>query len=356
MTELTDPLDQLKDGNNLNKYKAAGLIATKAVDEIVKNVKAGAKLFDLVVIGNNYIKNELDKVYKEVTYKGLSFPICLSLNNVAGHYVPHIDNKNKDVVKEGDILKVELGVHIDGFPANIVYSTILNSTGGKLLIIDKRANVMKACIEASKELFKVMKPGCTNKDAAIIMADYAEKYNCNLPTCGERGCIPGVLSFQMSRNICDGYNDDEDEFVHRFILAKENPNFDYSMRETEFEENEVYAIDVLMSTGSCKLHNTGKLDIFRRNHENKTMLKLKASKDTLNLFKKERFAISVDSSDIRVKLGLKECLEKELIERYPVVEDKEGEYVARIKFTVIVRDNPILICGKSGDNELKKIG
>ena len=53
----------------------------------------------------------------------------------------------------------------------------------------------------------------------------------------------------MSRYIIDGYNDDEDEYVHRFILSKENPNYDFSMRENELEEGEVYAIDILMSTG-----------------------------------------------------------------------------------------------------------
>ena len=351
MYKLTEPLEQIDDINNLNKYKAAGLIATKACTEITKNIKSNIKLLDLVNIGNNFINSELDKVYKDVKYKGLSFPICLSLNCIAGSYIPN----DKDVINEGDILKIELGVHIDGFPANIVYSTILNSSNNK--ITDKRANVMKACIEASKEIFKVLKPGKTNMDVIKVMEKFAEQYGCNLPICNEYGAIPGVFSFQMSRYICDGYNDDiEDEFVHRFILSKQNPNFDYSMREMELEENEVYAIDILMSTGSGKLAATGGVDIYKRNHENRVLLKLNSSKETLNLFNKERFPISLQNKNTKVKLGLKECLEKKLLEKYTIVKEKEGEYIARIKFTVIIKDNPILVCGKPADEELNKLG
>lgn len=353
MNKLTDPLEQLNNIDNLNKYKTAGIIATKACDEITKNIKNGIKLIDLVNMGNNFITSELDKVHKDVKYKGLSFPICLSLNNIAGHYIPN----DTDIINEGDILKIELGVHIDGFPANIVYSTILNSTDNKLLITDKRANAMKACIEASKELIKILKPGKTNTDVVKVMEKCAEKYGCKLPLCNEYGAIPGVFSFQMSRYICDGYNDDEDdEFVHRFILSRENLNYDYSMREMEFEENEIYAIDILMSTGTGKLVGTDKTDIYKRNHENRVLLKLNSSKTTLNLFNRERFPISLQNKDTRIRLGLKECLEKKLLEKYSIVKEKEGEYIARIKFTVIIRDNPILICGKPADGELAKLG
>lgn len=350
MIELTDPIEQTKDAINIAKYKTAGQIVTKTVDEIVKNVRDGIKLTELSNIGNHYIKIELDKVHKDIKYKGLTFPICLSLNQIGGHYIPQSDT---DIVKEGDILKIELGAHIDGFPANIVYSTIVSSSNNK--ISDKRSNVMKACIEASREIAKIMKPGKTNKDVANIMKKCAENYGCNLPVCNEPGAIPGILSFQMSRYIIDGYNDDEDEFIHRFILSKENPNYDFSMRENEFEENEVYGIDILMSTGSGRLHSTDKIDIYRRNHETKTQLKIKASRETLSLFNRERFPICVNTKETKYRLGLKECLEKKLIERYPVVCEKEGEYIARIKFTVIVKDKPILICGKPADAELNKL-
>ena len=47
MFEFTDPLEQLNEPTALNKYKTAGLIATKAVNEAVKNLKEGSKLMEI---------------------------------------------------------------------------------------------------------------------------------------------------------------------------------------------------------------------------------------------------------------------------------------------------------------------
>lgn len=348
--EQIDPLFQINE-ENTNKYKTAGFIATKTVDEIIKKIKHNTKLLDLYLFGNEFIMKECEKVFKEIKYKGIAFPVCLSLNNIAGHHIP----KENEKILEGDILKIELGVHIDGYPAFITYSMILNESGSvKNKIDDKKANVMKAVIECSKEIFKIMKPDYSNLDVAKIMKKCAKKYNCNSPIYNESGNAPGIFSFQISRNVIDGYNDDNAEFIHSFILSRNNPFYDFTQRETKFEENEVYAIDILMSTGNGKLNKSNEFNIFRRNFEEKCELKLKSSKFALGLFNKEKFPIVLNADDSKIKLGLKECLNKNLLNAYPEVSEKDGEFVARIKFTVIVKDNPILISGKSGDTELKK--
>ena len=348
--ERVDPLDQLQDPNNLSKYKAAGLIATKAVTEIVNKAKDGISLLELYQLGNNYITNECNKIYKDVKYKGYAFPVCLSKNNIAGHYIP----KKDDVLKDGDLLKIELGVHIDGYPAFIAFTTLVCNDSN---INGKKANVLKAVIEASKEIVNVMKPNKTNKDVMKIMEKYAQKYNCNLPLYNDNefDIIPGILSFQVSRGVIDGYNNDSDEFVHQLIQSRENINTDLVLREIAFEENEVYAVDVLMSTGTGKLINTGETHIFRRNYDVYEGLKLKTSREVISSFGKELFPISLDQSNTRVKLGLKECIDKRLLETYPVVKEKDDEFIARVKFTVIVRDSPILVCAKPTNDELKKI-
>lgn len=345
--ELTDPLYQLND-ENLSKYKMAGYIATKTIDEIIKKMKPEIQLINLIQLANNFIESECEKVYKNIKYKGLAFPVCLSINDIAGHYIPKIT----DVTKEGDIIKIELGVHIDGFPAFIGYSTIINETNKK--IDDKRANVMKAVIEASKKIIKIMTPNYSNIDVTNLLKKYSEKYNCNLPICNEKGAIPGVFSYQISRYICDGYNSEEDEFIHKFILSKENPSFDFSQRETYFEENEIYVIDILMSTGNGKLNSINETNIYRRNFEMRSDLKLKSSREALVLFNNNRFPITLTNNS-KIKLGIKECINKKLLEIYPVVSEKKNEFIARIKFTVIIKETPMLICGRPSDSELKKL-
>lgn len=351
MFKLSDPFNQINN-DNLNKYKVAGGIATKTVGEIVNNAKIGTKLIDLETIGNTYVVAECNNFYKDINHKGLAFPICLSLNYVAGHYLP----KETDILSEGDVLKIELGVHIDGYPAFICFTTLINENGNKY--DDKRRNVMKAAIEASREISGIMKPGKKNTDLINILEKYATKYNCSLPICNhnENEIIPGIMTYQISRYVNDGYNDDSDEFVHQFMLVRDNKNYEFSMLDMEFEENDVYAIDIMMCSGNGRLNGLDEENkIYKRNRTKRTdLLKLKMSKAVIGKLGKDCFPSIVDN-DAKTKFGIKECFEKGIVNKYAVVGEKEKEFIARIKFTVIVKDKPILICGKSADDELNKL-
>lgn len=351
MFKPTEPVNQMTQ-ENLNKYKSAGVIASKVLDKLVKSAVKGEKLVKLCTLGDQLILEECNKVYSEVKYKGIAHPTCISLNNVAGNY---ISNNNDEVIKEGDLVKIELGVHIDGYPAFVAYTVYVENPFEK--ISDNKSNVLKAVIEASREIYDVFRPDKTNFDVIKILEKYAKKYNCSLPICNDRGIIPGDISFQISRYVDNGYNNDEDEFIHSLILARENPNYGFTLRETFFEENEVYAMDILMTTGSGRLSikDINETTIYKRNHNNREQLKLKSSRTVLNLFNNDVFPKNIKLTDPKIKMGLKECIEKDLIESYPVVYEKDNEFIARIKFTVIVKDRPTLICGRPADEQLAKL-
>lgn len=350
MSELTDPIDQLEDNEtNLEKYKCVGQIATKIMNKIVKLSKPNKKVKEIIDQGYLEITNELNNVYPEIKNKGIAFPICLSLNNIAGHYC-----LATDILKEGDLLKIEFGIHIDGFPTTIAFTTLITNNT-KIAKDDKRANVMKAAIKASREVAKKMKPGVLNTEIVKIIEEAAKEFNCTLPTCSESGIIPGILSYQMSQNIIDfdANKDDELEYIHRFIMPKQNPTYDFALQELPLEENEVYAIDIVMCSGQGKLVKSNDTCIFKRNYDKHAELKLKASRNVLNSVK-SKYPVIVDCQDLNNKMGLKECLSKEILQSYPVVCEKTGEFIARIKFTIIVKDKPILLCGKQADSELSK--
>lgn len=347
---MQSEIEQLND-EILGKYKAAGLCCSRAVDEMIKAIKIGESICELISVGNNCVNKEVSSIYKKVVNKGLCFPVCVSVNNVAGY------SCSNAILSEGDLVKIELGVHIDGYPSVMAFSTLV--VGEKSdKINDKRANVLNACIDASRKVFQNMKPGVKNTDIVKIMEKCASDNSCALPICNDYSydhCfLPGVLSPQMSRYVCDGSNDEESELVHRFILSRENQNWD--MVELELEKDEIYGVDIVMVSGEAsRLYGVNKICVYKRNYENKTMLRMKSSKDALSMFKGNKFPVCVNESDIRVKMGMKECVEKNLVTSYPVIAASEGEFVARIKFTVVVRDQPILICGRSGDAELAKI-
>ena len=308
------------------------------LNELVKKIKPGINTLKLCTHGDNRIIEETNRIYKDIKYKGIAFPTNISINNIVGNCV------HDSVINNGDIVKIDLGAHIDGYPAFVTYTVVVNT--GKEKINDKRSNVVKAVIEASREIFSIMKPDNTNRDVVNILEKVSQKYGVNLPITNERGNIPGIYSYQISRYVIDGYNDDTDEHVHRLILHRNNPNYDFVLRETLFEDGEIYTIDIVMSTGSGRLSREESSNILKKSYRKYEPLRLSSSKASLASFKKDIFPQNVTSLlNPRFKLGLKECINKGIIEEYPTTLEKEGEYTARIKFTVIVKKDPVLIIG-----------
>lgn len=355
MNELTDPFTQLDDDINLSSYQTAGAIAARVLDQIVVACKVGAKLVDLCNLGDTLIEEEVIKVHKKIKCKGVAFPTCVSLNQVVGHYNNPGPN---ELIQEGDLAKIELGIHFNGFPAQVCYTVVVKESD-TTKIDNKKVRVMKAVAEASKEVLKQMKPDKSNLDIIKAMEKSAKKYDCTLPYTDIEMHSPGTSSFQVSQHVVDGFNEDSNKYIHSVIINRDCENYEFVQVEQPLEENEVYAIDIVMSSGSGRLTQLedNPCTVFKRNQDKKSMLKLKASKSTLNHFSSSRFPQSTRSlnSDSKFRFGLKECVNKELLEPYPPMTEKKDEYVARIKFTAIVRKKPLILIGRSSDEQLNKL-
>ena len=57
--------------------------------EVIKKVRAGAKVVDICRFGDSLIEQQCSKIYnKKLIPKGIAFPTCLSVNNICGHFSP----------------------------------------------------------------------------------------------------------------------------------------------------------------------------------------------------------------------------------------------------------------------------
>ena len=52
---------------------------------------------------------------------GIAFPTCISPNHCVGHYSPLVSEDTVEI-KEGDIVKIDLGVHVDGYIAVVAHT------------------------------------------------------------------------------------------------------------------------------------------------------------------------------------------------------------------------------------------
>jgi len=88
----------------LEKLKKAGRIAAQALRLGMDMVDANVKLIDVAEEVESYIRRNGAKP---------AFPCNLSLNDVAAHYTPSVGDRSRFSI--GDVVKVDVGVHVDGF-------------------------------------------------------------------------------------------------------------------------------------------------------------------------------------------------------------------------------------------------
>jgi len=71
------------------------------------------------------VHEELKLIYnkKKAIEKGLAFPVCISVNEICGHYSPMEEDSIK--LKNGDVVKIDVGIHIDGFIAMAAHTTVV---------------------------------------------------------------------------------------------------------------------------------------------------------------------------------------------------------------------------------------
>lgn len=354
-------IEQFNDETTMEKYELASEIANEAMDILVDKIGNGKRVKVLVEESDQWILSKI----KEKKYKGgLAFPTCISINQQAGYFRP---KKDEDmIIRNGNLAKIELGVHIDGFPAVIGFTKLVLEEGKKLNKEDKRSRVVQACADASRGVLEVVNFEKSNIDVVKVLEVMADKYNVNL-LWGDMELIhlPGTMSFQMSRNVLDSKNDeDEVNDIHKMILNRHHPSYDFSMVETFFEGNEVYMIDVAYSSGEGKIKLADKVTtIFKRTENYKALRSTSAKKVLSELRSKFPMDCSKYFETPKGKIGLTEIFKNKLIEGYPLMEEHRGEYIGRTIFTVIIQrpnkndenEGHILLTGKSASSELEKI-
>ncbi len=105
-----------KSPSELQKMRAAGELVRKTLNELSEMVKPGVTTLDLEVVAEKRVKQAGARAAFKGYYvpaAGRRFPtvLCTSINEEVVHGVPSA----KRVLKEGDILKIDMGVQLDGY-------------------------------------------------------------------------------------------------------------------------------------------------------------------------------------------------------------------------------------------------
>merc|ERR1711972_32901 len=285
---------------------------------------------------------ETSKAFKKdkKLVKGIAFPTCISVNNCICHFSP-LTTEPDVTIADGDMVKIDLGAHIDGFIA-VVAHTLVVGASGEAPVTGKKADAMLAAHLASEAALRLVKPGNETYEVTETVSKIGEAFDCKP--------VEGMLSHQLEQNRIDG----EKTIIQAPSEAqrKEHEKFDFSVHE-------VYAVDVLISSGEgLGREKDAKITIYKKTDES-YMLKMKTSREFYSKVGKQfgtmPFNIRNMEDEKKARMGVVECVNKKLIEPFQVLFDKEGCYVAQHKFTVLLMPNgPHKITGLPFDESLVK--
>jgi len=283
----------------------------------------GADIYTVCQEGDKVIDEELRKVFNNKKSKklerGIAFPTCVSVNNVMGHYSPMQDEST--ILAEGDVAKIDLGCHLDGFVAQAAHTVVVTADPASK-VSGKKAEVVLAAYHAFRAAQRLIREQGTNTKVTQAIASIAADF--------ETTPVEGVLSHKMKKHLIDG-ND--------VIINKETP--DQRVEEFEFAPGDVIGLDVYVSTGEGKpKEGDYRTTVFKRELDTQYNLKIKSARAFFTEVNKKYptlpFSIRSFEDSTGAKIGVKECIAHDLLTAYPVLVEKSNEIVAQFKCTIAV--------------------
>ena len=153
----------IKSSRELQKMKDACRISANALVVAGKAVEPGVSTLEIDTIVRKYIEKE-GATPSFLGYGGFPASACISVNNVVIHGIP----SKKQILKEGDIVSVDVGAFFDGFHGDNAYTFKC----GK--VSPEAEALLKATEESLYEGIKQAKAGNRVGDIGSAVQKYVE--------------------------------------------------------------------------------------------------------------------------------------------------------------------------------------
>jgi len=335
-------LPNIADDLVVTKYMMAAEITNKVLKEMVEACKPEASVRDLCILGDKRLAEETAKAFKKdkKLLKGIAFPTCISVNNCICHYSP-LASEPDTTLAGGDLVKLDMGAHIDGFIAVVAHTLAVGASVDNP-VTGRQADALMAAHLASEAALRLVKPGSENSDVTEVVGKIGEAFECKP--------VEGMLSHQLEQNKIDG---------EKTIIQNPSETHGKEHDKHEFLVHEVYAVDVLISTGDgIGKEKESKTTVYKKTDDT-YMLKMKTSREFYSKVQKQcgnmPFNLRSMEDEKKAKMGVVECAAHKLIQPFQILYDKDGSYVAQFKFTVLLMPNgPHKITGLPFDESLLK--
>lgn len=282
----------------LKNYEKAQSISNSAAIYAKPMVKEGEKILGIA-----------EKVEAKILQLGgkIAFPLNISINDVAAHYTP--DMGDDIVLKLGDVVKIDLGVHVDGCIWDKAFSVCVGQNSHPLI---------DASEKALAEAFKVIKAGAKVCEISEVVE-----------------AVVTEAGFNPIRNLCghglEKYN------THTYPTIPNGRN----KIQDEIESGSVIAMEVFTTDGAGWVKESDQSMIFgfvrekpvRMQEARLVMQKAAVDFETLPFAKRWLKGIS----ELKIDMALRQLLDVGAIRQYPVLKEEREGIVAQTEDSVVIK-------------------
>ncbi|MGI0102332.1 MAG: type II methionyl aminopeptidase [Nitrosotalea sp.] len=288
-------------------YINAGKIAAEVRESARKKYHVGSTLLEVC-----------ESIEKEIEQKGgkCAFPVNVSLNEIAAHYTA--EPNDSIVVKETDLLKIDLGVQINGYIADTAVTVCYDPNYDYLV---------QAAEAALREAISIIRVGTKSSDVGKIIENTAKQ-------------MGGIPIANLSGHSLERFT------IH---AGKSVPNI-WSIGSFSFQSTEAYACEPFVTTrdGSGFVREGKTRNIFS------LATRKRAKDDDANKlidfiwqkFNMLPFALRWLISEWDEKTSrmlLDKLVQNKIVRSYPILVEANNQKVAQAEHTFIPQENGVTV-------------
>ena len=292
----------------LEKQRQACKIAREIREEIRRTVKEGMPLIDIC--------EKVEGMTRENGGKP-AFPCNVSVNEIAAHYTS--PPNDKQTIPERAVVKVDIGVHVDGFIAD---------TATTICFHPEYVDMVDTAEEALEKAVEILRPG-------LSMTSFGKEIQKVIKTRG----------YKPVSNLTG-------HLIRRYIIhaGKSLPNV-FNLSTSRLKEGEVYGVEpfVTVTNAAGRVEEMREAHIYR--YSKHKSLKNPYAKQILKYIKKnfltlpftERWLNKFASSS-NYKSAFSELLSSKSVISYPVFVEASRNVVAQAEHSImIVKDGCVVL-------------
>lgn len=326
---------RLKDQQNEKKwedFRKGAEIHRRVRHKAQTLIQPGMTMVEIADLIENLTRAYAGKVAPKEA--GVGFPTGLSVNHVAAHYTPNTGDKT--VLKQDDIMKVDIGVHVNGHICDLAFTLTFNKD-------EKYKPLMDAVREATYTGIKEAGIDVRLNDIGEAIQEVMESYEME-----ENGKL---LPVKCIKNL-NGHSIGSYE-IHAGKTVPIVPNGDM----TKMEEGEVYAIETFGSTGHGYVIPEGECSHYGLNKDvshlrvpgdraQQLMEKINSTFGTLPWCRRY---LERETGEDKYLLALNQLVRAGIVEDYPPLVDAKGSYTAQYEHTILLHPHKKEVVTKGED-------